>query len=327
VNFTFAFRPWAAASLVLGLITAGHNASAEYPEKPVRFIVGSAAGGAGDVLSRVIGAEFAQRTGQPFIVENKPGAAGAIGYDAVAKAAPDGYTLGLASLSTFVVGALAAKHVPYKTEQDFSPVAKLFTQPNILAVNPKLPVRTVKDLINYAKQHPNDVFYGSTGNGTSLHVLTEVLRQTTDISITHVPYKSSPAAESDLAAGQIQMMISNFTSLEPQIRAGRVRALAITSPTRSPLLPNVPTAAEAGIPAVEMVTWAGVVGPAKMPAEVIRKLNTELNAIISDPKVVKQFQALGSDAAPQSVSQFDDLIKAENARWGKVIKDANITAE
>jgi tripartite-type tricarboxylate transporter receptor subunit TctC len=319
-------RGAAVAALMLGLLGAA-QVRAEYPEKPIRMIVNAAPGGAADSTTRVLATALSQRLGQPIVIENKPGASGAIGLDAVAKAPPDGYTIGHANLATFVVAALAAKQLPYKTAQDFTPIAKQWTQPNLLGVNPALPIRTVGELVAYAKANPTALSYGSTGNGTSLHVVTELFRSTAGIRMTHVPYKSAPAAETDLAAGFIQVMISNFTSMEPQVRAGRIRALAITGPKRSPLLPDVPTIREAGFPDVEMETWGGIVGPANMPEAIVKKLNAEINAVLSDPKVVKQHEALGAAVQGGSPAQFAEQIKADNAKWGGVIRKNHITVD
>jgi tripartite-type tricarboxylate transporter receptor subunit TctC len=316
-----------AIALVVALIGVTQAARAEYPEKPIRLIVNAAPGGAADSTSRVLATALSQRLGQPIVIENKPGASGAIGLDAVAKAAPDGYTLGHANLATFVVAALAAKQLPYKPSQDFTLIAKQWTQPNLLGVNPKLPVSTVAELVAYAKSQPTALSYGSTGNGTSLHVVTELFRSTAGIQMTHVPYKSAPAAESDLAAGFIQVMISNFTSMEPQVKAGRIRALAITGPKRSPLLPNVPTIREAGFPDVEMETWGGIVGPANMPDDVVKKLNAAINAVLSDPKILKQHEALGATVRTGSSAQFAEELKADNLKWGAVIRKNNISLD
>ena len=316
-----------AIGLIAAVAASATFAQGEYPGRPVRFIVNAAAGGAADVTARILATALSQRLGQPFIVDNKPGGAGVIGLDAIAKAEPDGYTIGGANLSTFVVAALAAKRLPYQPIQDFTPIAKQWTQPNLLGVTPSLGVNSVADLVAYAKAHPGELFYGSTGTGTSLHVVTELFRAKAGIKITHVPYKSAPAAESDLAAGQIQLMISNFTSMEPQVRAGRIRALAITGPTRSPLLPSVQTIAEAGFPAVEMVTWGGVIGPARMPAPIVQKLNAEINAILSDPKIIKQHESLGATVATGTPGQFADLINADASKWGAVIKASHISID
>ena len=316
-----------AAALVVGALTTAQVARAEYPEKPVHLIVPAAPGGAADSNARVMATELGKRLGQPVVIENKPGASGAIGMDAVAKAAPDGYVIGSNNLATFIVGTLTAKQLPYRADQDFTPISGLFTQPNVVSVTPSLPVKTMDELLAYARSNPNKISYGSTGQGTSLHVLTEMLRMNTGIQIVHVPYKSAPAAETDLAAGHIHLMIGNLTSMEPQIRAGRIRALAITSPTRSPLLPNVPTVAQAGAPYLEMVTWAGIVGPKGMPPAIVKKLNTAINEVLADPKVKKQFESMGSEPSIKTPDEFGAQIKADLEKWGAVIRKGRITID
>jgi tripartite-type tricarboxylate transporter receptor subunit TctC len=226
-----------------------------------------------------------------------------------------------------VVSALTAKKLPYNPDKDFTPIAKHWTQPNLLGVTPQLPVRTVADLVKYAKYHPNEVFYGSTGNGTALHVLGALFGNLTGTQISHVPYKSAPAAETDLSTGQFHMMFSNITSMEPQVRAGRIRALAVTGPMRSPLLPNVPTIREEGYPDLEMETWGGVVGPANMPPAVVARLHKEINAILLDPAIAKKHEQMGATVAPQTINEFAQMLKADHARWGAVIKRNNISLD
>jgi len=245
----------------------------------------------------------------------------------VAKAAPDGYTIGNSNLATYTVTALTAKSLPYNPAKSFTPIAKQWTQPNLLGVNPALPVKSVADLVNYAKARPGQVFYGSTGNGTALHVLGALFGNLSETQITHVPYKSAPGAEMDLAAGQIQMMFSNFTSMEPQVKAGRINALAITGPTRSPLLPNVPTIREAGYPGLEMETWGGVVGPANMPQAIVERLHREINAVLADPEVIQKHERLGAKVAPASIAEYRQMLNADSVRWGEVIKRNNITLD
>lgn len=312
---------------LLCVAALARTAQAAYPDKPVRLIVPGAAGGAADAIARVVATAVSERWGQPIIIDNRPGATGLIANEATAKAAPDGYTLGQATLSTFVVANVVAKRLPYKPVDDFTPIAMLCTSPNLLSVTPGLPVKSVKELIAYAKAHPNDLFYGSSGSGSALHVVTELFRGSAGINITHVPYKSNPAAEMDLAAGQIQLMIGNITSMEPNVKTGRLRALAVTGPKRSPLLPNVPTMAEAGMPAAEMLTWGGVMGPAKLPAPIVQKINADFNAVLNDPKVIKRLADLGCEPTPATASTFTDLIKTENEKWSAVVKKNNITAE
>nr|WP_295939176.1 tripartite tricarboxylate transporter substrate binding protein [uncultured Acidovorax sp.] len=318
-------RSLMAAAAFTTLISLGSAAQAEWPEKPIRFIVNAAAGGAADSTARVLADGLSKRLGQPVVIDNRPGASGAIGLDAVAKAAPDGYTIGNSNLATYTVTALTAKSLPYNPAKSFTPIAKQWTQPNLLGVSPALPVKSVADLVNYAKARPGQVFYGSTGNGTALHVLGALFGNLSETEITHVPYKSAPGAEMDLAGGQIQMMFSNFTSMEPQVKAGRINALAITGPTRSPLLPDVPTIREAGYPDLEMETWGGVVGPANMPQAIVERLHREINAVLADPEVIKKHERLGAKVAPASIAEYRQMLNADSVRWGAVVKRNNIT--
>lgn len=315
---------WTSVLCLLGSLSA---AQAAYPDRPIRWIIPAAAGGGADAAVRVVTAALTKRMGQPFVLDNRPGAAGAIGLNAIAKAAPDGYTIGTANLSNFVVASIAARQLPYRPAQDFTPIARLTTQPNLLSVATSLPVHSVAELITYAKSHPSPLFYGSSGSGSALHVVTELFRTSAGIELTHVPYKSSVAAGTDLAAGQIQLMIDNLSTMVPNVKGGRVRALATTGPKRSPLLPNVPTMAEAGVPAAEMLTWGGVVGPAGVSDEVVSRLSTEITAVLKDPAVVRQLNELGYESAPQNAAQFAELIKSDNARWGAVIQRGNIKAD
>ncbi len=321
------FMRRAGFGIALWAMVAATAANAAYPEKPIRFIVPAAAGGAADTLIRIVTNALSVRLGQPVVIDNRPGAAGLIGLDTIAKAAPDGYTLGTNNLSNFTFASRIAKNVPYNPSTDFTPVAMLITQPYLLGVNAALPIKNVSDLVAYGKTNPSALFYGSSGNGSSLHVVMELLRSSAGFQATHVPYKSVVAAQTDLMGGQIQMMVDNFSTMYPNVQSGRVRAIAITAPKRSPLLPNVSTMAEVGFPEAEAVTWSGVVGPAKLPVEIVQRLNAEINAVLADPKVQKQLADIASDPAPMSPAGFIQYLKAQDVKWGAVIKRGNITMD
>lgn len=314
-------------SLLLCCAGALQTAHAAYPEKPVRWIIPGAAGGAADAVARIVATAVSARWGQTIVVENRPGATGTLANDATAKAAPDGYTLGQATMSTYVMANHVLPRVPYKPNEDFINIAKLCTSPYLLGVTQSLPVNSVSELIARAKARPNELNYGSSGNGSALHVVTELFRSSADIKITHVPYKSVPASEMDLVGGQIHMMIGNFATMAGHVKSGKIRALATTGPKRSPVLPNVPTMAEAGVPAAELTTWIGVIGPAKLPPAIATKIHEDFSAAVKDPKVIKQLADIGCDADPTSMEVFDRLVKSENEKWGAVIKKNNITAD
>lgn len=294
-----------------------------YPTRPIKLIVGYAPGGFTDVAARLIANALQGRLGQPVVVENRAGATGTIGADAVAKAAPDGYTLLLAhSNSNAVAPALFAK-LPYDVNKDFTPIVRIATTPLLLVVNPQLPAKDVKGFIALAKQK-GDLKFASSGNGSSQHIAAEQFRRATGIEMIHVPYKGSSQALNDLLSGNVDL---NFDSPPPTlqfIRAGKLRALAITSSARSPLLPDVPTMAEAGVPGFEFAQWFGIVGPANLPAPIVQRLNTEINAILKNAEVRKKLADLGAAPVGGTPEEFSDVIRKDTVRMAKVIKDANI---
>jgi tripartite-type tricarboxylate transporter receptor subunit TctC len=313
--------------LVLCCAGALQTAHAAYPEKPVRWIIPGAAGGAADAVARVVAAAVSASWGQPIVIDNRPGATGTIANDGTAKAAPDGYTLGEATMSTYVMANHVLPRVPYKPKEDFINIAKLCSSPYLLGVTKSLPVNSVAELVALAKARPDELNYGSSGNGSALHVVTELFRSSAGIKLTHVPYKSVPASEMDLIGGQIQMMVGNFSTMATHVQSGKIRPLATTGPKRSPLLPNVPTMAEVGFPVAEVTTWIGVMGPAKLPPAIAAKIHDEFTAAVKNPKVIKQLADIGCDADPTSMEAFDRLVNLENEKWGAVIKKNNITAD
>lgn len=316
-----------AVGLLVVALSAPSVAHAAYPDRPIRWIVPAAAGGGADGSVRIVAEQLGKRLGQPIVVENRAGASGAIGLEAIAKAEPDGYTIGTANLSNFVLNRHVRANLPFNPDKDFTPVAKLTSQPNLVGVNPGLHVTSMKELVAYAKANPKALFYGSSGAGSSLHVAAEWLKQVTGIEMVHVPYKSAPAANTDLMANSIQLMIDNVSTMSQSVMAGKIRPLAVTSPRRSALLPAVPTLAEAGISGVEMVTWGGVVAPHAVPKPIVDRLGSELQAVMNMPEVQRKLAALGYEADGMGPVQFDQLIRQENVKWGAIIRRANIKAD
>jgi tripartite-type tricarboxylate transporter receptor subunit TctC len=297
-----------------------------YPAKPIKIVVPYPPGGFNDTLGRTLAAKFTQDWGQPAIVENKPGANTLIGSDYVAKSAPDGYTL-LVVAFPFAVTPSLIKSMPYDTVKDFAPVALAAQSPNLLVVNPALPVKSVADLIAMAKAKPDSMSYGSTGNGSSNHISMELFKSLAGVRIVHIPYKGSAPAVADLLGGQIQVMFDNAPNVLPQVKAGRLRALAQTGATRSPIAPDLPTLVEAGVAGYELTVWFGLVAPASTPREVIQKLNAEVLKILAMPEVRERFLAQGVEPLGSTPEQFGEHIKAQMVQWGKVVRDAGVQAE
>jgi tripartite-type tricarboxylate transporter receptor subunit TctC len=297
-----------------------------YPSKPIRIVVPYPPGGFNDTLGRTLAAKFTEAWGQPAVVENKPGGNTLIGNDFVAKAAPDGHTLLIVAFPFSVVPSLF-KAMPYDTVRDFAPVILAATSPNLLVVHPSLPVNTVGELIAMAKAKPGSLSYASTGNGSSNHISMELFKSLAGVNIVHIPYKGSGPAVSDLLGGQVQLMFDNTPNVLPHVKAGKLRALGSSGTQRSTLAPDVPTVAEAGVPGYEVTVWFGVVAPAGTPREVIRKLNAEVTRILAMPDVRARFLAQGVDPVGSTPEQFGDHIRAQMAKWAKVVQDAGVKAE
>ena len=293
--------------------------AAEFPLKPIRFIVPWGPGSGPDVTSRIVGAEMSAALGQQVIIENRAGAGGSVGLTAIAKSAPDGYTIGHGSIGT-TISYSVIPNVPYDLKKDFTAIGQLLYGANVLAVRLSLPVKSVQELIAYAKANPGKLLYGSPGNGTSLHLSMEIFKSMTGTEMQHVPYKDAQQAVAGVIAGQVDLQFENTGAIVPHVKAGRVRALAISTAQRSPALPELPTVAEAGVAGFEVTTWSGFVGPAGLPKEVVAKLNAELNRALSLPSVIEKFASFGYETAKTTPEQFDALIQTEAARWSKVVK-------
>lgn len=298
-----------------------------YPARAVKFIVPFPPGGAIDALARLVGQRLGAAWSQPVIVENRPGAGGTIGTEMLAKAPADGYTLGWGAISTHGMNAVLYSKLGYDTLADFVPVASAAEVPNVLIVSPALQAHSVQDLVRVARANPGSLMYASAGGGSTLHISCELFKRLAKVEMVHVPYKGSAPALTDVMGGQVPVMCDSLTSALPHIRAGKVRAIGVTSARRSPLLPNTPTVAESGVPDYEMNPWYGVFAPAGTPAAVVARVNADINKILAMPEVKDRLATMGAEPLPQSPEQFSAMVRRDMARWGRLIKDMGITAE
>jgi tripartite-type tricarboxylate transporter receptor subunit TctC len=296
-----------------------------YPSRPVRIVVGFAAGGPADIVARLIAQWLSERLGQPFVVENRTGAATNIAAEAVARSPPDGYTL-LFVTSANAVNTTLYEKLSFNLSRDIVPVASLMRAPSVLEVNPSVPAKTVPEFIAYAKANPGKLTMASSGIGTASHLFGELFKFMTGVNMLHVPYRGAAPAVTDVVAGQVQVYFDPIPNSIGYIRAGKVRPLAITSATRSEALPDVPTVSES-VPGYEASFWYGVGAPKATPAEIVEKLNKEVNAALADPKMKARFAELGATALPGPPADLSEMIGEETEKWGKVIKFAGIKAE
>lgn len=307
------------------LCTATAVQAQAWPSKPIRYIVPFPPGAFNDSLARIMAAELPKALGQPVLVENRPGGNTIIGTEAAAKSAPDGYTLFGAALPFAVIQSL------YKTSfdvtKDFAPIVLAGTTPNLLVANPGAPVNSVKELIAFAKANPGRLNYASTGNGTSNHLSFELFKAMTKTFIVHIPYKGSAPAVTDLIAGQVQVMFDNTPNVLPHVRAGKLKALAVSSKARSKLAPEVPTVDEAGVPGYDVTVWFGILAPAGTPKPIIDRLNAEMVKVIRTPEITDRFLKAGVDPVASTPEAFSGYLKGEVGRWAKVIQDAGIKAD
>ena len=309
----------------LSLIAAADARAAGYPDHPVRIIVGYPAGGSTDIVARIIGNWLSNKLGQQFLVENKPGAGNNIGTELVTKAAPDGYTLLLVNPAN-TINATLYKKLNFVFLRDIDPVANIIQVPNVMEVNPQVPVKTVAEFIAYVKANPDKINLASSGNGTSIHLSGELFKMMTGLKITHIPYKGSAPMLTDLLGGQVQVTFDNLPSSIAHIRAGKLRALAVTTAKRSPELPDVPTVAET-VPGYEAVAFFGIGATHGTPKEVVDLLNKEINAALKDPGILAKLKDLGGIPVPGSPADFGKFLASETAKWEKVVHAANLSIQ
>jgi len=291
-----------------------------YPSRAIRLIVPQAPGSASDNVARLVAAELTARLGQQVVVDNRPGGALTIGIDLVVKAAPDGYTLGYAPIGSLVIGPNMFRKPPYDVNKDIAAVALVAFNQMLLAGSPKHPFKNVQEVIDFAKQNPGKLSNASSGNGSPGHVGFELFRHLAGLNVVHVPYKGGAAAITDLIAGQVHLMMESLNSITPHAKAGRVRALGVSSLKRSPAVPDVPTIAESGVPGYDATTWNGLIAPAGTPREIVRRLNAEVNNALSSQSLKEKLALVGADPAPAPPEAFANLIKSENVKWANVIQ-------
>jgi len=306
--------------LYAALLALAGNAAAQYPDRPIRLVVPQAAGSATDNVSRTLAPELSKQLGQNVVVDNRPGGALTIGIDIVAKSAPDGYTIGQGPVGALAITRHMVAKLPYDIERDLQPVALVTTGYMLLAVSPKTPFHSVKELIDYAKKNPGKLSNASSSNGSPGHVSGELFKYMTGTDIVHIPYKGGAPAIADLIAGNVELMFESTNSIAPHVRAGRVRALAVTGLKRSISLPEVPTLVEAGVPGYEVNAWSGVIAPAGLSRPILDKLNTAINAAIVAPETQQRFEQLGSEGGGGTPEEFAELIRRDSAKWADVVK-------
>ncbi len=314
------------AAILAALLSLSAHADT-WPSKPVKMVVPFPAGGPTDVMTRVVAEKLSTALGQSVIVDNKPGAGGTIGAQFVAKSAPDGYTFVMATGSTHSVGPYLVLKPPYDPVNDFAPVVWAGNAPNILVVSPKLGFRNVRDLIAYAKAHPGELNFASSGVGSVAHLTGELFARQAGVKLTHVPYKGTQLSLTDLMSGQVAMLFDAIITAKPHVDAGRLQALGISTLERSPLLPELPTISESGLPGFESYNWFGVFAPAGTPQPIVDRMNAEMNRALQDPVVRARFAQLGFEPAGGTPARFAAMMARETAKWRKVIEEAHAKVE
>ncbi len=314
------------AAFLFALAMSGLAAAQSWPSRPVRMIVPFPAGGPTDVLTRALAEKLSAALGQAVVVDNKPGAGGTIGSDFVAKSAPDGYTLLMATGSTHSVGPYLSK-VPYDPQKDFTPIVYVGYGTNILLVSPKLGVNSVRELIELAKKNPGKLNYSTSGIGSVAHLTSEMFASMAGIKIVHVPYKGTQLSIPDLMSGQIAMLFDNVLTAKPHVEGGKLKGIAISSRERSSLVPGIPTVSESGLPGFDSWNWFGVFGPAGTPPAVVERVNAELNRLVGDAAIKDRFAQLGFETTGGTPADFAAVVQSEARKWSQVIREANVKPE
>jgi tripartite-type tricarboxylate transporter receptor subunit TctC len=320
-------RAVVASGVLAGMFAAHAFAQADYPNKSIRLVVGFPAGGISDVLARALGARVSAQVGQQVVVDNRAGAGTTIAADIVAKAPPDGYTLFMQDMTTHAINASLYKKLPYDTVKDFTPITLVASSPLMLVVHPSLPVKNIKDLIALGKAKPGQIPFASSGNGTILHLAAETFKTMAGIDMIHVPYKGSAQAVQALLAGEVAVTFSTMPPALTNVKAGRVRALGVTTPRRNAAAPEVPTIAEAGLKGFDVVLYSGVLAPARLPAPIVTKLNAEFIKAVNSPEVKTVYASLGVDAITDTPAEFAAHIAADIDKLGKAVRASGAHAD
>ena len=312
----------------LGAVFIGVGANAQtYPVKPVRLVVPFPAGGATDILARTISLKASEKLGQQIVVDNRPGAGGTIGSDHVAKSAPDGYTLLIATGSTHSIGPIINPKIPYNVERDFVPVVYVAQTSSVLVVPSSLPVKNLAEFIALAKSKPGQLNFGSSGNGTNSHLSGELFKAQAGVFITHIPYRGTGLVFNDMMSGQVHMLMDNYVTSQSNIKEGKLRVLGVTTPQRVPFLPDVPTLAEQGLKGFDVSNWFGIYAPKGAGADIVSRVNAAFNQALQDPEMQKRLATLGATPAGGTPEQMGKMVATDTARWSKLIRDRKIVVE
>ena len=317
------------AGVALLVVTSAFTmaAPAAYPERPIRYIVPSPAGSGADIIARIMTAELSKQMGQQFVVDNRPGASGTIGIDMMARAVPDGHTIGFGTILTLALNRSVLPKLPYDVDKDLIPIVQYTSQPNLLVVTPSLPVKSVQELIGYAKKNPGKLNFASGSIASSPHLSGELFKFMTGTDMVHVRYKGLVLAMTDLTQGRVQLLFGTLAAVAPYVRAGTLRGLAVTGPKRTPIFPELPTVAEAGVPGFEVVAWDGAIAPAGVPKAILARLNAEMNTALTLASVRKKLTGLGVEIVGGTSGQFASHIRKETAKWADVIKRAGVKVD